>query len=416
MEEAPELLVIYHTLNLSTLKADLEGIAMNTNQSLLGQLLMHAHKVFDIMSMLAFHSDETNFGYLSCRYAPKGLENKIIELQDLEFRFSFTTKSMFICDGWLAAIQLVNNLIKDGLTTKAGTLFVMLLKLGIFKRTCLLMRWPMLMLKSLVQRLNENLIRTQVLWVSHLQLQLNLESSMVCNPSGLDTEEPLPVAVFDLTTCELGSLITHVLKNHPISTSPPPAIGLQNPYNPRTSHVISMITRKDLIFEDSTTPESDQGQIAAQDTAETSVMFYGLAVVTFGTAVPAGQFVPGIMIGSTYGHLVGRFVVRLYEKLNIEKGIYALLGAASFLGGSMRMAVSLCVIMVEITNNLNLLPLIMLVLLISKSKVDFQHSPSSRHSLSDFVKPISSKGLSISDIHLTPDDLEALEETRLKQN
>ena len=45
---------------------------------------------------------------------------------------------------------------------------------------------------------------------------------------------------------------------------------------------------------------------------------------------------------------------------------YALLGAASFLGGSMRMTVSLCVIMVEITNNLTLLPLIMLVLLISK--------------------------------------------------
>ena len=109
-----ELLVIYNTLNLSTHKADLEGIAMNTNQSLLGQLLMHAHKVFDIMSMLAVHPDETTFGYLACRYAPKGLENKIIELQDLEFRFSFTTKSMFICDGWLAAIQLVNNLIKDG--------------------------------------------------------------------------------------------------------------------------------------------------------------------------------------------------------------------------------------------------------------------------------------------------------------
>jgi H+/Cl- antiporter ClcA len=45
---------------------------------------------------------------------------------------------------------------------------------------------------------------------------------------------------------------------------------------------------------------------------------------------------------------------------------YALLGAASFLGGSMRMTVSLCVIMVEITNNLKLLPLIMLVLLVSK--------------------------------------------------
>ena len=136
-------------------------------------------------------------------------------------------------------------------------------------------------------------------------------------------------------------------------------------------------------------------------------MFYTLAVVTFGTAVPAGQFVPGIMIGSTYGRLVGMFVVRFYKKLNIEEGTwvslciallivpllffrqflvefglwykkslnfsYALLGAASFLGGSMRMTVSLCVIMVEITNNLKLLPLIMLVLLISKVRVTYQY-------------------------------------------
>ncbi|KAL8265041.1 hypothetical protein R6Q59_023171 [Mikania micrantha] len=253
-------------------------------------------------------------------------------------------------------------------------------------------------------------------------------------------------------------------------------------------------------------------EYSAQSLLTFLVMFYSLAVVTFGTAVPAGQFVPGIMIGSTYGRLVGMFVVRLYQKTNIEEGTYALLGAASFLGGSMRMTVSLCVIMVEITNNLKLLPLIMLVLLISKavgdafneglyeeqarlrgipllesrpknlmrkmtakeacgnkkvsyftrvvkvadvlailrsnnhngfpvvdesrngetmviglilrshllvllqSKADFQHSPLAvdmrsqsipvRHNLSDFVKPVTSKGLSINDIHLSPDDLE----------
>lgn len=51
-------------------------------------------------------------------------------------------------------------------------------------------------------------------------------------------------------------------------------------------------------------------------------MFYTLAVVTFGTAVPAGQFVPGIMIGSTYGRLVGLFVVKFYRKPNIEEGTW----------------------------------------------------------------------------------------------
>ncbi|KAL1561833.1 chloride channel protein CLC-d-like isoform X3 [Salvia divinorum] len=253
-------------------------------------------------------------------------------------------------------------------------------------------------------------------------------------------------------------------------------------------------------------------EFSAQSLLTFLVMFYSLAVVTFGTAVPAGQFVPGIMIGSTYGRLVGMFVVNFYQKLNIEEGTYALLGAASFLGGSMRMTVSLCVIMVEISNNLKFLPLIMLVLLISKavgdafneglyeeqarlraiplleskpkyqmrnmtakeasgnqrivyfprvvkvvdvlsilrsnnhngfpvidhtrsgetlviglilrshllvllqSKVDFQHSPLPfnstdgpvpiRHNLTEFVKPVSSKGITIDDIHLTPDDLE----------
>ncbi|KAF5452499.1 hypothetical protein F2P56_027491 [Juglans regia] len=252
-------------------------------------------------------------------------------------------------------------------------------------------------------------------------------------------------------------------------------------------------------------------EFSAQSLLTFLVMFYTLAVVTFGTAVPAGQFVPGIMIGSTYGRLVGMFVVNFYKKLSIEEGTYALLGAASFLGGSMRMTVSLCVIMVEITNNLKLLPLIMLVLLISKavgdafneglyeeqarlrgiplleskpkyqmrkmtakeacgqrvvsfprvvkvadivsilrsnkhngfpvidhtrigetlviglmprshllvllqSKVDFQLSPLPsdprpgsrpiRHTPSEFVKPASSKGISIEDIHLSSDDLE----------
>ncbi|KAM7279097.1 hypothetical protein ACFE04_006231 [Oxalis oulophora] len=253
-------------------------------------------------------------------------------------------------------------------------------------------------------------------------------------------------------------------------------------------------------------------EFSAQSLLTFLVMFYTLAVLTFGTAVPAGQFVPGIMIGSTYGRLVGMFVVNKYTTLNVEEGTYALLGAASFLGGSMRMTVSLCVIMVEITNNLKLLPLIMLVLLISKavgdafneglyeeqarmkgipllesrpkyemrqmsakeacgnqkvvslprivkvadvvsilrtnkhngfpvidhtrsgeplviglvirshllvllqSKVDFQHTPlpydnrvgsrSLRHNFSEFVKPVSTKGISIEDIHLSSDDLE----------
>ena len=48
------------------------------------------------------------------------------------------------------------------------------------------------------------------------------------------------------------------------------------------------------------------------------------------------------------------------------QGTYALLGAASFLGGSMRLTVCTCVMLLELTNNLSLLPLVMLVLLVAK--------------------------------------------------
>ncbi|OAE18083.1 hypothetical protein AXG93_2899s1120 [Marchantia polymorpha subsp. ruderalis] len=185
-------------------------------------------------------------------------------------------------------------------------------------------------------------------------------------------------------------------------------------------------------------------------------MFYSLAVITYGTAVPAGQFVPGIMIGATYGRLVGMLIVNLSQKDNIDEGTYALLGAASFLGGSMRMTVSLCVIMVEITNNLKLLPLIMLVLLTSKAVgdafnsgfyeshailrqipilesrpkrymrnrtardasssnkvIDHLQSGESvviglilrRYDVREFAKPVSSKGISVHDINLTTEEM-----------
>lgn len=51
---------------------------------------------------------------------------------------------------------------------------------------------------------------------------------------------------------------------------------------------------------------------------------------------------------------------------SIDEGTYALLGAASFLGGAMRMTVCTCVMLLELTNNMALLPLIMLVLLVAK--------------------------------------------------
>lgn len=92
-----------------------------------------------------------------------------------------------------------------------------------------------------------------------------------------------------------------------------------------------------------------------------------LALATYGTAIPSGLFIPVIIIGAAYGRLLGKFMRSFSQLESLDEGVYAYLGAASLLGGSMRMTVSLCVILLELTNNLLLLPLTMLVLLISKS-------------------------------------------------
>ncbi|XP_068654252.1 chloride channel protein CLC-b [Aristolochia californica] len=92
-----------------------------------------------------------------------------------------------------------------------------------------------------------------------------------------------------------------------------------------------------------------------------------LGLVTFGIAVPSGLFLPIILMGSAYGRLLG---LAMSHYTNIDEGLYAVLGAASLMAGSMRMTVSLCVIFLELTNNLLLLPITMIVLLISKTVGD----------------------------------------------
>ncbi|CAI9101510.1 OLC1v1038850C1 [Oldenlandia corymbosa var. corymbosa] len=98
---------------------------------------------------------------------------------------------------------------------------------------------------------------------------------------------------------------------------------------------------------------------------------YILGVITYGIAVPSGLFIPVILAGASYGRLVGRLVdMFLGNASSLGVGLFGVLGAASFLGGTMRMTVSLCVILLELTNDLLMLPLVMLVLLISKTVAD----------------------------------------------
>ncbi|XP_026660213.1 chloride channel protein CLC-b-like [Phoenix dactylifera] len=92
-----------------------------------------------------------------------------------------------------------------------------------------------------------------------------------------------------------------------------------------------------------------------------------LGLFTFGIAVPSGLFLPIILMGSAYGRLLA---LAMGSYIYIDHGLYAVLGAAALMAGSMRMTVSLCVIFLELTNNLLLLPIMMFVLLIAKTVGD----------------------------------------------
>lgn len=104
-----------------------------------------------------------------------------------------------------------------------------------------------------------------------------------------------------------------------------------------------------------------------------------LTVITFGTRVPCGIFVPSMCIGACVGRALGIFVSVLQKSVGgvffssctttgrcVNPGPYALLGAASFLAGVTRMTVSLVVIMFEITGALDYILPIMITVMVAK--------------------------------------------------
>jgi len=98
-----------------------------------------------------------------------------------------------------------------------------------------------------------------------------------------------------------------------------------------------------------------------------TVVFFFCAVTAYGIAVPAGLFIPSMMIGAGMGRLVGVLLNNFAEEELVDTGLYALVGAAAVLGGITRMTISLTVIMVEITNDINYMLPIMLSVAVSKA-------------------------------------------------
>lgn len=89
-----------------------------------------------------------------------------------------------------------------------------------------------------------------------------------------------------------------------------------------------------------------------------------LTIITFGIKVPSGVIIPALDAGAFFGRLVGQWIG------TISPGIFAMVGAAAFLAGVSRMTISLCVIMFELTGELEYVVPHMIAILVAKWVAD----------------------------------------------
>ncbi|KAF1984653.1 chloride channel-like protein 3 [Aulographum hederae CBS 113979] len=89
-----------------------------------------------------------------------------------------------------------------------------------------------------------------------------------------------------------------------------------------------------------------------------------LTIITFGCKVPSGVIIPALDAGALFGRLIGQSIG------NISPGIFAMVGAAAFLAGVCRMTISLCVIMFELTGELEYIIPHMIAILVAKWVAD----------------------------------------------
>ena len=116
-----------------------------------------------------------------------------------------------------------------------------------------------------------------------------------------------------------------------------------------------------------TLKELDQDPITVSNIAIYMFLWLFFTYTTYGVWVPAGLFLPGILIGCSVGILYLQMLVNGFgaaiERLGGQS--YIIIGAASMLAGYCRLTYSLAVIMLETTQSINLFLPMLLGIMIS---------------------------------------------------
>jgi chloride channel 7 len=83
-------------------------------------------------------------------------------------------------------------------------------------------------------------------------------------------------------------------------------------------------------------------------------LYFVLVLWTAGLPVAAGLFIPMMLLGGSLGRLFGESFQLLAPKISwfpVDPSIYALVGSAAMMSGSSRLTISVCVIIMELTQS-----------------------------------------------------------------
>ena len=94
--------------------------------------------------------------------------------------------------------------------------------------------------------------------------------------------------------------------------------------------------------------------VAWHEVLVTFVLYFTMAVITVGIALPTGLVVPNIFMGACLGRLMGLACVPL--GVPVEPGVMAIVGAAAMMAGSGRIMLFFTILVVELTSALLLAP------------------------------------------------------------
>lgn len=93
--------------------------------------------------------------------------------------------------------------------------------------------------------------------------------------------------------------------------------------------------------------------------------WYFMTITTYGTFVPSGLFLPGIIIGCAFGSIVGKVCEDIGFSSQDEYQAYIVIAGTSMMVGYTRLTYSITVIMLETTNSFDLVIPVMLSTFIS---------------------------------------------------